>query len=588
MVHGDSMEQASVSETDVTIQVGTTSKLRSSSSSSSSSSSKDPRSSSSPPQTDTALTVAAKSQIRATKNMKNKAEQAAAAAAAATIAHDNADRRHRHEKPSKPSRRKSKHRKIRSRSKSREHKKSESLSEEREDVHSKDRTTSRRSKSKKRTRVLFDTNDHNISGTTSKKQEYRAFLSPEYFEALLDETILDDAIDTAVADLTGCSCDCGKLKESSLVRSSLRANNCYFAEPVSVVTRDEDGIVSNKRLSESELQDREDELRSKLDMMHMRADVLGHPEEESQYLSFLSTVLPQESTSFALTRRVAQKIRRLPSKDVTLYIKWGEDLPNNSCTAYEVNMSRWELGETTKLFRYFRICPLPHNMIATAADSNSKTDIHNKTTMICDTVASACLFPYTMAQADGSCAFLMPNPHMNDTQQKLQQQPFRPTRILLDYPQDTSCDESRGDGGSIVDNMEKLKLFLQFRLGIPKCQFVAPELRQLHEDSDLDFFHDDGDTNFFVDDDTQSEYGVTDLQPIAPLVGHNRGAGNGTQEEVREGVDPDTQAVMSNIHDHNSWEEMFDDFDNSSLQEIGTLLTDKKTSGVLKLMCCCD
>ena len=570
MVHGDSMEQASVSETDVTIQVGTKSR------SSSSSSSNQAHKSSPPPQIANALAVAAKARARATNIMRIKT------AAAAKIAQDAVDRRPRHDKPSKQSRRKSKREKRRHRSKSRDNTKSESTPEEREDIHtSKDKKSSRRRKSKTRARVHFDLQDH-VCGTT-KQERKTAFLSPEYFEALLDETMLDDAIDAAVVDLTGCSCDCGRLKESSLVRNSLRANNLCFAEPVSATTRDEDDIVSYK-LSGRELQDREDELRDTLDMIHMRSDVLGHPEEESRYPSFLSTAPSKEPTLFALTRRIAQKICRLPSKDVTLYIKWNEDMPKNSCTAYEVNKTRWELGETTKLFRYFRICPLPPDMIATAADSENKTTAHSQATMICDTVASACLFPYTMAQADGSSAFLMPNPHMNEAQQRLQQQPFRPTRILLDYPQDVNFDESRvrGDGGSI--DMAKLELFLQFRLGIPKCQFVAPELRQLHEDSDLDFFHDNGDNGFVVDDDTQSEYGVTDLQPFAPLMGHASDARSDTPE-VRDSVEP-AQAMPNN---HNtSWEEMFDDFDESSLQEIGTLLTDKKTSGVLNLMCCCD
>ena len=352
----------------------------------------------------------------------------------------------------------------------------------------------------------------------------KSLMTLNYYEAMMEaemaENAIDAAIDSAVIDLTGFSCDCSMLKDHPLVRHYLRAKEAWFPENATAK------MPRASRLSNVEVREREKWMRFNLDLMNVQNNMI---------------MTAQETPPFTLTRRVAQKIRRLPKKDVTLYIKLDEEIPKNSCTAYQVDMAKFEKGERTKLFRYFRICSLP-------TDDPSR---RMKMDAIMRTVASACLHPYTTAQGGA----LLPNP--NEKQQQQQQQAFRPTRILLDEEHDV--------------NIEQLQRMLQSTLGIPECQLVDPLLRELHEDSDLDFFHDEDDTPQEIDtvpDETATE-----------------------QEEVREGVEEtlatntnnsmDPITSMLSVEDDWGVRDMFDDYDDDSLLEIGSLLSsDKKTSGV--------
>lgn len=170
-----------------------------------------------------------------------------------------------------------------------------------------------------------------------------------------------------------------------------------------------------------------------------------------------------------LTTKLCKQIRHLPERKITLYIRLDEEVPRNSCTAYEVDWNGFVAGKTTNLFTIFRICTCPDDV--------------SRPKCIAGTFASACLYPYTVVlPGETKPTFTKvakdlvkcQNDILADDQGRHSvRAPFRPVRLLLDRPEDVCTQE--------------LQYYLT-RMGLTECLEVSEKLRELHDAEDLDFF----------------------------------------------------------------------------------------------------
>jgi len=380
------------------------------------------------------------------------------------------------------------------------------------------------------------------NNTPTKNRTPKSRLALQRYEYLLEQQLVEEAadaaIDAVVQDFIRCKCNCAILEENSKLRQALRTKKTWFPEPTSSLTKIQSGdyiakLPKEYRLSKKKTIARESSLRLQMEIL----DAL------SQMSEIRAPVL-------ALTKRQIFAMQKLPQRDVTLYIKLNEEIPKNACTAYEVDMKRFERGETTKLFRYFRICPLPKDNQSTVADGAFSN--HKRMEQIICTIASGCLYPYTMANG-GS---------LLDTTTCQRTQGFRPTNILMDEERDIP--------------QGKLKLFLQETLGIWNCQLVDPKLRALHEDSDSDFFHHDSDNDVLA--------GAVNPEGLA-----NNASGRGVNACAGKQEEDASSAPMTGdpLHCTSSVEELFADYDDMSLKEITSLLSqDEAIIGTCGAMMC--
>jgi hypothetical protein len=182
-----------------------------------------------------------------------------------------------------------------------------------------------------------------------------------------------------------------------------------------------------------------------------------------------STDFEERKAPMSIDSSVVSKIQALPEKDVVLYIRLDEDVPRDSCTAYQVDMERYKQGKTTRIFRYFRLC--------------SRDPSENRQEAIVGTFASACLHPYMII------------PGMSPTIA-----PFRPTKLLLDRREDA----------------QDPKIFFYLNsMGLKEVDEVDPALRELHEASDLDFFL-DMDDHLLGGDFVGPQLGEFDMNGVIP------------------------------------------------------------------------
>lgn len=353
-------------------------------------------------------------------------------------------------------------------------------------------------------------------------------------EAEIEESAIDVAIDSAILDLTGLYMDCSLLKTNPFVRKWIRddeeklrqvfpsleqmkqrqenkdwkpaTHGHYWNQVASATTTALAKMTGSKEheLSSAMALERETWMLSQLDIMDAKMKC---------------------KEPLKLTPELTSQIQRLPEKDVTLYIKLDEEIPANSCTVYQVDMQRFHqdrhrpdgVKRCDKVFRYFKIC--------------SKKNVLDRNDAIAGTLASACLYPYSMVPP--TVDFGMDADDSDDLEfvsctQKTEaddRSPFRPKLVYLDELSDIASPQ--------------LQVHLA-NMGIYNCKVVIPLLRKIHEASELDFFYpDDGflsglGTN--SDDDAKNDTTTNGNGPRSPQ-------GNKRQADLKNTL---AKAIISN------------------------------------------
>lgn len=265
--------------------------------------------------------------------------------------------------------------------------------------------------------------------------KYGPLMTLEHFNDLVDKEIEDEHIDTAIdalwLDLLGIYLDCTFLKQNMSIREWFSPNqpHPWFEE-------------AGEHVAETSYYEKQKPPRLT---------------DEQECWREMRRSMRDSQAPLPLSVDLARRIKMLPERDVTLYIRLDEQVPRNSCTAYEVDWKGFTRQKKTEnLFTIFRLCSRPKN--ATRAEC------------LVGTLASACLHPYTVVppnilsfdDQDGE-----PSPRTATVA------PFRPKRVLLDRPEDVCTAE--------------LQWYLT-RMGMAECHEVHPKLRLLHDAEELDFF----------------------------------------------------------------------------------------------------
>ncbi|CAB9503356.1 expressed unknown protein [Seminavis robusta] len=296
-------------------------------------------------------------------------------------------------------------------------------------------------------------------------------ITTDHFTSLIDKDIeeenVDLAIDTAVVDMLGVYMDCGLFKRSPIVREYIKKGQ---RNGTSWFFQDVEGAANNK----------EDESRNDDDPKACHQDGV----EPDEYWENLKRNTKLSQAPLAMTTTLCDRIQSLPERNVTIYIRLDEQVPKNSCTAYEVDWDRFlelkERGEkgldtdeddTTppeNLFRCFRLC-------------SRQEGLFSRSECIVGTFASACLHPYTLIssspQSSGMTITTKSERQLLDSV-PTREPPFRPVRLLLDRPEDVCTAE--------------LQFYLT-RMGLSEVVEAHPLLQELHDATELDFFLDDPD-----------------------------------------------------------------------------------------------
>jgi hypothetical protein len=293
-----------------------------------------------------------------------------------------------------------------------------------------------------------------------------------HFESMVDLEIEEDnvdlIIDSVCADLWGFYSDCAMLKESPLVRRIIRSatsqHKAYF-QALDCTEDDNDSVASSASSSSSSNIERADQYDTATD----------HCWANTQRKNMKATQEP-----LRLAPDLCDFIRGLPERDVTLYIRLDEQVPKDSCTAYEVDWNLFHNArhqDKSSCFRIFRWC-------------SRKEKTFSRTECIAGTFASACMHPYTLIVGESGTtittksqrAFSVDDESDNvkDIGPPTKEAPFRPIRLLLDRPEDVCTAELR---------------YYFTRMGVSEVHEVQSWLRELHDTADLDFFPDDPTTN---------------------------------------------------------------------------------------------
>jgi hypothetical protein len=287
-----------------------------------------------------------------------------------------------------------------------------------------------------------------LEGRSNTAQK-RPVMTLDHFSALLDREIEDDAFDSALhslwLDILGIYADCSTLKDNIVVR------NCFPPADEHPTWFDEtaDPYINVQRSGGEK---------------HQESD-------EQKCWNEIQQAMKAFHAPLTLTTKLCDEIRELPQRNVTLYIRLDEEVPRNSCTAYEVDWDGFLQGKKDNLFTIFRLCNVPVDL--------------SRSRCIAGTFASACLHPYTVvlpgqtqpmftngAQSVASGEREIMDGIDGDDPPNVRT-PFRPIRLLLDRPEDVCTNE--------------LQYYLT-RMGLTQCQEVSPKLQLLHDAEELDFF----------------------------------------------------------------------------------------------------
>ena len=289
-------------------------------------------------------------------------------------------------------------------------------------------------------------------------------LTIDHFESMvekeLEEENVDLVLDSLCMDLMGVYTDCGLFKKNPLIRQCVKTRNkpaSYFGE---LEDHDKDESVSSFYSASSIEEDGDFQTR-----------------DEYNWATTQRKHMKATQEPLRLTLPLCDYIRGLPERDVTLYIRLDEQVPQNSCTAYEVDWSRLhdkspgDLDVTANdCFQIFRWC-------------SRQEQKYTRTECIAGTFASACIHPYTLIATYSGTSITTRRQRaqtVNDDgegrHRPTKEAPFRPNRLLLDRREDVCTAELR---------------YYLTRMGVSEVHEVQTWLRDLHDAADLDFFPDD-------------------------------------------------------------------------------------------------
>jgi hypothetical protein len=300
-------------------------------------------------------------------------------------------------------------------------------------------------------------------------------ITTSHYESLVDLEIEEDNVDLVIdavcSDLLMCYTDFSLLKRSHLVRKCIKSATSrrkpYFAG-LDCTEEDIDSVASSGGSSCSS-----------------NVEVLDHYDTTADqcWVNTQRNIMKATQEPLRMTLELCDFIRGFPERDVTLYIRLDEQVPKDSCTAYEVDWNRFhhndkndnnaDDNETTDFFRIFRWCSREEKTFSRAE-------------CILGTFASACMHPYTLIVTESGTTITTKNQQKfssddvsyNDTDfgKPAKEDPFRPNRVLLDHPEDVCTAELR---------------YYFNRMGVAEVQEVQSWLREIHDTADLDFFPDD-------------------------------------------------------------------------------------------------
>lgn len=326
------------------------------------------------------------------------------------------------------------------------------------------KSRSRKDKSRPRNEDIYDDDDTDI--------RVGPLVTTDHFESMVDLEIEEDKVDLVIdsvcADLVGFYADFSICKTSPWIRqcvkSALSRRKTYFLG-LDCSEEDHDSTASSGSSSCSS-----------------KVEGTDHEDMEDQSWAYTQRKnMKATQEPLRLSPDLCDFIRGLPERDVTLYIRLDEQVPKDSCTAYEVDWNRFHTNandqENTNYFRIFRWC-----------SREEKT--FSRTECIMGTFASACMNPYTLIVTESGTTITTKcqrtfsgNDDCGNGDEFViptKDAPFRPNRLLLDRPEDVCTAELR---------------YYFTRMGVSEVSEVQSWLRELHDATDLDFFPDDPTTN---------------------------------------------------------------------------------------------